>query len=115
MYTGFKHLHSALAYFLLAGLIISIIYTLISYLQKKPFSSGNKKVALLGLIFAHIQFLAGLAIYFISPLGLSNFSGAAMKDSLSRLFMLEHPLVMIAAIILITVGYSKSKRSTVSN
>jgi NADH:ubiquinone oxidoreductase subunit 2 (subunit N) len=113
MYTGVKHLHSMLAYVLLAGLVFAILYTLFAYLNKKPFTEGNRKVALIGLICAHLQLLAGLVLYFVSPLGVSNASGAAMKDPASRLYFLEHPLMMIIAIVLITVGYSRAKRLTV--
>lgn len=115
MYTGVRHLHSAFAYILLAALIFSIIYTLVGYLQKKPFTDANRKISLIGLISAHLQLVIGFVLYFISPLGLSNFSGANMKDSMSRLYMLEHPLTMIIAIVLITIGYSKAKRLTVDN
>jgi len=111
MYTGFKHLHSTLAYVLLAGLLIFIIYVLFAYLQNKGY---NRKMALLGLICAHVQFVVGLVIYFVSPLGTKAASGEAMKISLSRLYFLEHPLIMLVAIILITVGYSKAKRLTVA-
>jgi hypothetical protein len=111
MYTGIKHLHSGLAYLVLAALVISILYTLSGFLGKKPFTETNRKIALAGFISAHIQLLAGLIIYFVSPLGLSNASGAAMKESTSRLYMLEHPLMMIIAIVLITIGYSKSKKA----
>jgi NADH:ubiquinone oxidoreductase subunit 2 (subunit N) len=110
MYTGFKHLHSTLAYILLAALVFSILYTLFTYLNKKPFTEGNRKMALIGLISAHLQLVVGLVLYFVSPLGLSNASGAAMKDSTSRLYFLEHPLMMIIGIVLITVGYSRAKR-----
>ncbi len=110
MYIGFKHLHSTFAYVLLAALIFSVIYVLIAYAQKKPFTDKVRKFALIGLISAHIQFLVGLLLYVLSPLGLSNFSGAAMKDPLSRLYILEHPLMMLVAIVLITVGYSRAKR-----
>ncbi|WP_232046781.1 hypothetical protein [Sphingobacterium daejeonense] len=33
-----------------------------------------------------------------------------MKVASSRFYFLEHPLMMIIAIILITIGYSKSKK-----
>ncbi|QHL87929.1 hypothetical protein GU926_11000 [Nibribacter ruber] len=112
MYTGIKHLHSVLAYVLLAVLIISILYTLFSFLSNKSFTEGNRKMALVGLISAHLQFLVGIVLYFVSPMGLSNASGAAMKDAGSRLYFLEHPLMMLIAIILITVGYSRTKRLT---
>jgi hypothetical protein len=34
-----------------------------------------------------------------------------MGNSLSRLFALEHPLTMVLGIVLITIGYSKAKRT----
>lgn len=115
MYTGLQHAHSGLAYLLLAALIFAIVYNLIGFMGNKPFTEGNRKIALIGLISAHIQLLIGLVLYFVSPNGLSNFSGANMKDSTARLYMLEHPLMMILAIILITVGYSKAKKLQDSN
>ena len=107
MYTGLKHLHSTLAYVLLAGLIISIGYVLFAYLQNKWY---NRKMALLGLICAHLQLVVGLIIYFVSPLGIKGASGEAMKISTARLYFLEHPLMMLIAIVLITVGYSRAKK-----
>ncbi|MFC3199418.1 hypothetical protein ACFOET_17485 [Parapedobacter deserti] len=107
MYTGFRHLHSTLAYVLLAGLLISILFVLFAYLRNKGY---NRKMALLGLICAHVQFVVGLVLYFISPLGIKGASGEAMKISTARLYFLEHPLIMLIAVVLITVGYSKAKR-----
>src|SRR5690554_4083002 len=109
METGMKHLHSTLAYVLFAGLIIAFLYVLVAAIQKKPY---NRKIALIGLIVAHLQLLIGLVTYFVSPYGFKRFGdfGAVMKDGIGRLYILEHPLMMIAANILITVGYSKAKR-----
>lgn len=110
MYQGLQHLHSYFAYLALAAFLFSIIYTAAT--RNKPFTDANKKVALIGLIAAHLQLVFGIILYFTSPLGLANLSGATMKDSTMRLLALEHPLTMLVAIILITVGYSKSKRAT---
>ena len=112
MYIVLKQLHSLIAYFTLALLIISIIYNAISWQSKKPFTKRNKIMAMLGLMSVHIQLLIGLVLYFLSPLGSSNISGEAMKNAMSRLYILEHPLTMIIAIALITFGYSKAKRLT---
>lgn len=109
MLTGMKHLHSTLAIVLLLALVIAIVITLSNYLGNKPY---NRKVALIGFISAHLQLLVGLIIYFVSPLGIQAFSGENMKNSLSRLYFLEHPLMMIIAIVLITIGYSKAKKIT---
>lgn len=102
-----KHLHSTLAIIVLAALIIVIVITLMNLLGKKPF---NRKVALIGLISAHIQLLVGLIVYFTSALGFSSISAGNMKVSSSRFYFLEHPLMMIIAVVLVTIGYSKSKK-----
>lgn len=112
MYTGFQHLHSGIAYLVLAILAVVFIYTLINFINNKPFTEKVRKASLVGLIAAHVQLLIGLVLYFISPMGISNFSGEAMGDAMSRLYMLEHPLTMIIGIILITIGYSKAKNGS---
>lgn len=109
MYTGFQHLHSYFAYIAIAVIAAVFLYALAGFFSKKPFTERVRKASLAGLIVAHLQLLIGLVLYFISPMGLSNFSGEAMGDSMARLLMLEHPLTMIIGIILITVGYSKAK------
>lgn len=110
MYTGLQHLHSYFAYLLLAILVFSLIYTIVMFVRKEPFTEKVRKVALAGFIATHLQLLIGLVLYVISPVGLSNFSGEAMGNSLSRLYILEHPLTMIIGIILISVGYIKAKK-----
>ncbi|WP_437921738.1 hypothetical protein [Sphingobacterium sp. LRF_L2] len=102
-----KHLHSTIAIVLLLALVIAIVITLANYLGNKPY---NRKIALIGFIAAHLQLLVGIIIYFTSPLGLQAFSGENMKNGLSRLYFLEHPLMMLLAIVLITIGYSKAKK-----
>lgn len=110
MYTGLKHLHSYTAYITLALLVIALIYALYGYFSKQSFTKTSKITALTALYGAHIQFIFGLVLYFVSPMGFSNFSSKAMSHELSRLYILEHPFVMIIGIVLITVGYARSKR-----
>lgn len=111
MYIGIKHLHSSIAYLALLFIFLAVVFTIHSLLTTKNFSKRNRNFALLGLIAMHIQMVAGFLLYFISPLGISNLSGETMKSSISRLYALEHPLMMLLGIVLITVGYSKSKRA----
>ncbi|WP_205502207.1 hypothetical protein [Rufibacter psychrotolerans] len=110
MYTGLQHAHSALAYLVLAGVGISLLSALAGLFGGKTFTDKNRKLGLLGLIPTHLQWVIGLILYFVSPLGINNASGAAMKDATSRLYFLEHPLMMVLAVVLITIGYSKAKR-----
>jgi len=110
MYTGLQHLHSYMSYLVLLGVLISFLMALMGWLGNKTFTDGNRKSGLLGLIPVHLQWVIGIILYFVSPLGMQNFSGEAMGDSVSRLYILEHPLTMIIAVVLITIGYSRAKR-----
>ena len=110
MYIAIKELHSFIGFMTLTLFTFAIVFNLISWVSKKPYTKVNKIVSLVGMTSVHIQVLIGLILYFLSPHGLSNFSGDAMKDAQSRLFILEHPLIMIIAFVLVTVGYSKAKK-----
>ena len=110
MYAFIQKIHSGWAYLALLLLVITVLNSVLGMVSKKEFSSKDRTIALLGLIFSHVQLLVGLVLYFISPLGkagLSEMSNAAM-----RLTALEHPLINIIAIVLITIGWSKHKKAT---
>lgn len=114
MYVGLKHLHSLMPFLLLLLLLFLLIKSTVAYHKDKPHTEGDKKNGLLLLIVSHLQFLIGCILYFFSPLsatGLSDFS-LALRDSTTRLYTLEHPLVMIIALVFITMAYSKSKKAT---
>lgn len=106
-------LHSYWAYITLITLLVVLVSSLLNFWRKNNFYSKDLRIALFALIAVHIQLLIGLAWYFISPsykLMKEIGMGEAMKDSLIRLHTIEHPLVMILATILVTVGFSKHKK-----
>ena len=97
MYNIIQKMHSGWAYLALLLLVVAIVNSLIGMSAKKEFTPRDRKIALFGLI-----------LYFVSPLGLNSFG--QMSDKLLRLTSLEHPLINLIAIILITIGWSKHKR-----
>ncbi len=107
-----KMMHSGWAYVVLILVIVAVISAIMGMNSNKEFSKKSKSIALFALIASHIQLLAGLAAYFVAP-GYLYFKehgmGATMKDSSARDQFMEHPLLMIIAIILITIGFSKHK------
>ena len=117
MYIGLKHLHSFLPYLLLTVLLFAFVKSVIAYRGKHPHTVGHRKNGLILLILAHTQFLIGGVLYFVSPMSSSGLNdvGLAMKDPTLRLYTLEHPLMMILAIVLITMAYSKSKKDISSH
>jgi len=112
MLTGFRHLHGFFADLVIVFLLIAVIISYVGLIRNRPFTKRSKIFSLIALVSVHVQMVIGIAIYFLSPLGISNFSRAMMKHATTRLIGLEHPLAMITAIVLITIGYSKSKRAT---
>lgn len=111
-----KDIHSYWAYIVLAVLIYTVINAVIGLNQKKEFTHKDFRLGLFTLITAHIQLLIGLGWYFMSPWykALKANGGEVMKESGARLLAIEHPIVMILAIVLITIGWSKHKKQVKS-
>lgn len=113
MYEFIQKFHSGWAYIALALLILTVVNAFIGLSSKREFSSNDRKLGLFGLIFTHLQLLVGLVLYFVSPLGKAALG--EMKNADLRLTSLEHPLINIIAIVLITIGWSRHKKLTTSS
>ena len=108
-----KMLHSGWAYITLIILIVAVVNAIIGLTSKKEFKDKDLRISLFTLIIAHLQLIIGFITYFVSAkfaYVLDNGMGAAMKEPEIRLFVIEHPLMMILAIVLITMGFSKHKK-----
>ena len=112
MYDFIQKFHSGWAYLALLVLVVAVVNSFIGMSSKKEFTSKDRKIAFFALIAIHMQLLVGIILYFVSPLGLASFG--QMSDKALRLTSLEHPLINIIAIILITIGWSKHKKSLTS-
>lgn len=112
MYEFIQKFHSGWAYLALLLLVIAVVNALIGLVSKQEFTAKDRKIAIFGLIGTHTQLLIGLILYFVSPLGLESLG--QMSDKMLRLTSLEHPLINIIAITLITIGWSKHKKLTTS-
>ena len=112
MYHFIQKFHSGWAYLALLLLTIAVINSVLGLVSKKEFTSKDKKIALFGLIATHIQLTVGFVLYFVSEVGFASLG--QMKNPALRLTSLEHPLINIIAIILITIGWSKHKKLTTS-
>ncbi len=105
METGLLHLHNILRWVILLLLFIAF------------FQALGKKAAIRGtslwlMISAHIMFLIGIYQLIAGRFGITKGLPEGvelMKDSFYRFYWIEHPLGMLIAIILITIGRRKSK------
>ena len=112
MYEFIQKFHSGWAYLAVLVLIIAVVNSLIGVVSKKEFMAKDRKIALIGLATIHTQLLIGLVIYFISPMGFSSLG--QISDKALRLTSLEHPLINLIGITLITIGWVKHKKLTSS-
>jgi hypothetical protein len=116
MYDIIKNVHSYWAYLVLLVLVIAVVNSLIKTFGDKEYTAKDFRISLFALIVSHIQLLIGLLLYFVSPRFdlWSELGGEVMKNSIARLYLVEHPLVNIIAVVLITMGYSKHKKKLTS-
>jgi len=116
MYETFKFLHSYWAYLTLIILIISTFNALIKFFGNKEFGAFDFRVSLFTLIVSHIQLILGIVLFFSAGYIsiISSGMGAVMKNAELRSNIIEHPLTMIIAVTLITMGYSKHKKKLTS-
>jgi len=106
------HFHSGFRYLVLLALVFSLITAIKGLISKEKFTKNNALLTKFTVLFVHIQLLTGLILYFISGKVLLSDMKTAMSNSLFRFFTVEHLTGMIIAIILITIGNARAKRST---
>jgi len=105
IYEILKSAHSGWRYLVIILLLVAFINALMGYVGKKPYTEGNRKLNVFALISAHIQLLLGLVLYFMNDWYKGN-----MADPVMRYWKAEHISMMVAAIVLITVGNARSKK-----
>ena len=109
MYNGLLHAHSGIRWIILAGLLFAIFNSFSGKKSGREFTDKDRKIGLIAFIGSHIQIIIGFALYFINEHGKVSFSNM-MANGFFRFFTLEHPVAMLIAITLITVGYIKAKK-----
>jgi len=105
-----KTVHSYWAYIVLLILLVAVVNALLGSSKKKAFTDKDLRISLFALIVTHLQLLIGLGWYFMSPWYKSMKENGI--DAANRLLAVEHPIMMLAAIVFITIGWSKHKKQT---
>jgi hypothetical protein len=106
MYPVLLHAHSAIRWLVVFSVLTAFILAVIHRNNSKE---KYRKISMLSVYFSHLQFIAGILLYFFSPRVI--FSSSAMHDPVSRFFLLEHPFAMLIVITLVTIGYSRMKKA----
>ncbi len=114
MQIGLVYLHNLLRWVILLLLLASIVDSFSGWTSKRGFGPADKRVWLFTLIFGHLTLLLGLIQLFFGRFGILSSTlppgTSVMKDKFYRFFWIEHPVTMILAIVLITLGYGMAKK-----
>jgi heme A synthase len=118
MYDGLLHLHSGLRWIALLALIYAIFNAWTRYRGGNTYRGTDKALNTVAMALLHTQVVIGLTLYFLNFSGnggkyQSYFSNAgnAMSDSVGRFFVMEHLVMMLAAVVFATIGYLRAKRA----
>ena len=116
MYPETLALHSLVRWLVLISLIFAVYRGFKGWLGNHSFSRFDNGVRKWTAIIAQIQLIIGITLYSISPIVnyfLHHFK-TALPEREDRFFGMEHAVVMIAAIVVITIGSIKSRKKNTS-
>ena len=101
--------HSGLRWVVLA----LMIYAIFNALRKKDFYvKSDRLLNMFAMVSLHIQLVIGLILYFTSAKVSFVEGWMSEKTGILRFYGMEHILLMIIAIILVTIGHAKAKRAS---
>jgi hypothetical protein len=112
MYSTILNLHHYISFIALLLLAVATLNGFIGTRTEKIFNETSRKINLFTLISCHVMLLLGLILLAVSPVAQEAFAnmGAAMKNSVLRKAIIEHPFTNIIAVVLATIGNAKSKK-----
>lgn len=112
MYSTLLSLHSICRWLVLVSLLYAIYRGFQGWKKGAAFTTSDNILRHTTATVAHVQLLLGLWLYFISPIVdyfLHNFKEAVHERDI-RFFGMEHSLMMLIAVVLITMGSALAKR-----
>lgn len=112
MYQTLLTVHSLVRWISLALLVYMIIRAYSGWLSSGKFTSGDSSIRKWTITSLHLQLIIGIILYFISPITtyfIGHFSETVGTRSI-RFFGMEHVIMMLAAIVIATIGSARSKR-----
>lgn len=111
MYDALQHIHSGFRWIVLIILLIGIFQSYRGWKSGSPWTDSDQRRNLFVLIAIHTQVLLGIVLYFISPV--VSFGEGVMSNTISRFYTVEHSFLMLIAVVICTLGYSRAKREVI--
>jgi uncharacterized membrane protein len=113
-YLPVRDIHSYLRWLIIGLAVITVVKYLLGWIGKRKFTSVDNRLSLFFITSLDIQLLLGLVLYFfLSPITQSaiQFGGYQLEDPNVRFYAIEHPVIMVLAIVFAHVGRVVVKRT----
>ncbi len=109
LYSGLLDLHNVVRWLVVVLAVVSIVTALVA---QRWTPAVNSLARWFNIIFG-VQVLIGLILWFVSDLVQTSLRdmGTAMSDPARRFFLLEHPLLMIVAVVLVGIGGGRGRKT----
>ncbi len=104
MYAFLLNAHSGWRYIALAVLVIAIVKFLIGWLGRGQWTPMDRRIGSITAILVDIQLVLGLALWGVAA-SMGLMAGRATR-------MMEHPVIMLIAIAVMHVGWSRARKAT---
>lgn len=114
MYPYVLGLHNIWRWIVLIAGVWAVFLVWRGWLGRRQWTPAETRATRVFTVVLDVQFLLGLLLFAVfSPLTRQGFSdiGGAMSDAPVRYFLLEHPLIMLAAIAAAHIGAVQVRRS----
>jgi len=114
MFSFLLQVHNLLRWVILILLLLSILQSVIGWVKRRELREGDAKLWLFTMIVMHTTLLIGLILLFFGTHGILT-SGLPenvnlMKDKFYRFYWVEHPVGMLVAAVLVTLGRGVVKK-----
>lgn len=105
MHPALLHTHNLLRWVVLLLGVLAFVKAYQGISGDRPYAAARR----VGVFFTaalHLQLLLGLGLFLVSPFIRTAMSDmqTTMRDAATRFFVAEHPTVMVAAVVLMTIG-----------
>jgi len=108
LYEILVYIHSGIRWLIILFMILSLLLSFRGWKSEDSFSLNKFKFFRYTVMIIHLQLVIGVALYVLSPKVL--LTNNTMSSPLLRFYTVEHFLLMIIAIILVTVGLLTVRR-----
>lgn len=104
LYSILLQIHSVWRWVVLILLVWAIVSAFSKWRSGAAYTENDRKRGFFTATSTHIQLLLGLILYLMSPNVV--FGAGTMKDPVLRFYTVEHILLMLIAVVLVSLGYS---------